>query len=251
MDRREPTDPIKHTEMRWCAPQFTLQSNQLYRRSLDNILLRCVSTNVVNKVINKVHVGVCGGHQSGPKLKYQLKRLGYYWLTMVVNCIEYAKWCHICQWQSDYGHVPAEPLHTTSCSWSFSKWGMDIVGSITPTSTKEHRYILASTDYFSKWEEAIALLEIKAFDIVWFIKVHLIYRFGVPDHIIIDNGQLFVSSPLYRLMAKYNINLEHSSYYYPQANGLAKTFNKTLCKIIKKMVSRHKKDWHECLHEVL
>lgn len=52
-------------------------------------------------------------------------------------------------------------------------------------------------------------------------------------------------------MTKYNTDLEHSSRYYPLANGLAKAFNKTLCKIIKKMVSRHKKDWHEHLLEAL
>lgn len=52
-------------------------------------------------------------------------------------------------------------------------------------------------------------------------------------------------------MEKYNIDLEHSSRYYPQANGLPEAFNKTLYKIIKKMVSRHRKDWHEQLLEAL
>lgn len=62
------------------------------------------------------------------------------------------------------------------------------MGPITPTSAKGHLYILAAIDYFSKWVEAVSLREIKASDIVWFVKVHLIYMFGVPDYIIIDNG---------------------------------------------------------------
>lgn len=66
--------------------------------------------------MNEVHTGVCGRHQSGPKLQYQLKRLDYYWPTMVVHCIEYAKRYCVCQLHSDYGHIPAEPLHTTFCS---------------------------------------------------------------------------------------------------------------------------------------
>lgn len=70
-------------------------------------------------------------------------------------------------------------------------------GTITPNSTKRHRYILAVTDYFSKRAKVVALREIKASDIIWFINVHLIYRFGVLDPIIINNGQPFVSSPLY------------------------------------------------------
>lgn len=117
-------------------------------------------------VMNKVHARVCGKNQSGPKLQYQLKRLGHYWPTMVVNCIEYAKRCHVCQLHSDYSHVLAKPLHTTSCSWLFFRWGMGIVGPITPTSAKGHRYILATRDYYSKWVEVVALREIKASDIV-------------------------------------------------------------------------------------
>lgn len=102
-------------------------------------------------MMNEVHAGVCGGHQSGTKLQHQLKRLGYYWPTMMVNCIEYAKRYRICQLHNDYGHVSVKPLHTTSFSWPFSKWGMDIVGPITPNSANRHYYILAMTDYFSKW----------------------------------------------------------------------------------------------------
>lgn len=52
-------------------------------------------------------------------------------------------------------------------------------------------------------------------------------------------------------MAKFSIHLEHSSRYYSQANGLVEAFNKTPYKIIKKMVTRHKKDWHEHLPEAL
>lgn len=85
LDGREPSDPIKSAEMQWRAPWFTLQDNQLYRRSLDGILLQCLSTEEASKVMNEVNMGVCGRHQSGPKLLYPLKRLGYYWPSIVVD----------------------------------------------------------------------------------------------------------------------------------------------------------------------
>jgi len=34
-------------------------------------------------------VGVCGAHQAGPKLANQIKRLGYYWPTMVQDAIKF------------------------------------------------------------------------------------------------------------------------------------------------------------------
>jgi hypothetical protein len=43
---------------------------------------------------------------------------------------------------------------------------------------------------------------------------------------------------------KYNIILGHSIAYYPQANGLTKSSNKTLITIIKKVLNEKKKSWH-------
>ncbi|XP_075099327.1 uncharacterized protein LOC142176143 [Nicotiana tabacum] len=39
--------------------------------------------------------------------------------------------------------------------------------------------------------------------------------------------------------------------YYAAANGLAKAFNKTLCNLLKKVVSKSKRDWHERMEEAL
>ncbi|TYK29707.1 uncharacterized protein E5676_scaffold3607G00170 [Cucumis melo var. makuwa] len=54
-----------------------------------------------------------------------------------------------------------EPLHPTVASWPFEAWGLDLVGPITLKSSAGHSYILATTDYFSKWVEAIPLREAK------------------------------------------------------------------------------------------
>jgi hypothetical protein len=35
--------------------------------------------------------------------------------------------------------------------------GMDMIGKINPPSSKGHQFILAITDYFTKWVEAIPI----------------------------------------------------------------------------------------------
>ena len=130
-------------------------------------------------------------------------------------------------------------------------WGMDIIGPFVPPSSAGYRYILAATDYFSKWAEAVALKDIKSTVVSEFIRTHIIYRFGIPESIIMDNGQPFRSDALNKLFAKYKIKNNHSSRYHALANGLAEAFNKTLCKIFKKMVDKNKKAWHEKLQEAL
>ncbi|KAL0293160.1 UNVERIFIED_CONTAM: hypothetical protein Sradi_6953500 [Sesamum radiatum] len=44
-----------------------------------------------------------------------------------------------------------------------------------------HLYILAATDYFSKWAEAVPLKEVKKENVADFIRINIIYRYGVPS----------------------------------------------------------------------
>ncbi|XP_070022108.1 uncharacterized protein [Nicotiana sylvestris] len=39
--------------------------------------------------------------------------------------------------------------------------------------------------------------------------------------------------------------------YNAVANGLAEAFNKTLCNLLKKVVSNSKRDWNDCMEEAL
>ena len=202
-------------------------------------------------MLKEAYDGICGAHQPGPRLCDRIRRLGYYWPTMIADAAAYAKSCKACQIHADFRHQPPELLHPTAASWPFDAWGMDIVGPISPPSSKGHRFILAITDYFSKWSEAIPLVEVKTANVVNFIKHHVIYRFGVPRRIVHDNGPQFVSQAYSRFCNKYRIQDVASTAYNPAANGLAEAFNKTIIKLLKKFVSTSKQDWHEKLGECL
>jgi transposase InsO family protein len=126
-------------------------------------------------------------------------------------------------------------------------WGMNVVGPIHPPSSKGHRFILAATDYFSKWSEVVALKEVEAENVGGFIRNTLIYHFGVPARIISDNGRSFKNRQLEKLFSKFKIKQHFSTAYNPSVNGQAEAFNKVLCKLLKKVVSQNKKQWHEKL----
>jgi len=64
-------------------------------------------------------------------------------------------------------------------SWPLEGWGFEVVGPITPKSSAGHSYIMAATDYFSKWAEVIPLREVKKENVVDFTRIHIIYRYGV------------------------------------------------------------------------
>ena len=82
--------------------------------------------------------------------------MGYYWPTMVQDSMECAKKCETCQYHTNFIHQSLEPLHPTVASWPFDAWGLDEIGPL-PKSSGGHLYILAATDYFSQWAEAVPL----------------------------------------------------------------------------------------------
>lgn len=62
--------------------------------------------------------------------------------------------------------------------------------------------------------------------------------------IIINNAQAFKSKKLVSFFNYYNITLGHSIAYHPHGNGLAKSSNKSLVRIIKRILQENKRSWH-------
>ena len=248
---RLPSNPKRKVDLRRRALRFAYLNDTLYRRSIEGILLRCLSKEEAANALYETHAGTCGAHQAGPKLAAQLKRLGYYWPTMVQDSMKFAKTCKVCQLHGDFIHQPPQLLHPTMLSWPFETWGLDVIGPFKPPSSRFHQYTLAGTYYFSKWVKAVPLKEVRALDVVNFIKNHIIYRYGVPSKIIYDNALYFKNQSMWKLIEKYKFRHGRSASYNPSANGQAEAFNKVLCKILKKMVSKNKRDWHDRLPEAL
>ncbi|XP_020081405.1 uncharacterized protein LOC109705053 [Ananas comosus] len=246
-----PEEKSRQAQIKKRAMRYVFVNDQLYRRSYDQLWLKCLSPNEIKQVMHEVHSGVCGAHQSGPKMRLKIKHLGYYWPTMIQDCMMYARKCHQCQIHGDFIHRHPNPLHPTIASWPFDMWGTDVIGPINPLSSRGHKFILAATDYFSRWVEAIPLREVKADDVVKFFKENILYRFGVPRRIISDNGTAFRSFKVNRFATQHKIDWRYSSIYNARANGLAEAFNKTLTKLLKKIIGKNQKEWHMRIIEAL
>ncbi|KAL0290788.1 UNVERIFIED_CONTAM: hypothetical protein Sradi_7043100 [Sesamum radiatum] len=116
----------------------------------------------------------------GPKLHFRIKRMGYYWPTMVKDCMNYVRRGQACQIHTNLIYQPPESLHPTIVSWPFDAWGLDIVGPMTKSSGG-HMYILAATDYFSKWAEAVPLKKVME-NVADFMRTNIIYHYDVPRY---------------------------------------------------------------------
>jgi hypothetical protein len=147
--------------------------------------------------------------------------------------------------------VPALVINPIIKPWPFRGWGMDMIDKINPPSSKGHQYILAITNYFTKWVEAIPMKSVTSKDVINFIKEHVIHRFVIPQTIMTDGGSVFRSKEFRKFTTGVGIKLIRSSPYYAQANGQAEASNQSLIKLIKRKIDEHPRRWHEVLSEAL
>ena len=97
------------------------------------------------------------------------------------------KRCDQCQRFTPNIHQPGGILNPFSSPWSFAQWGLDTVGPF-PKVTRNRRWLLVGTDYFTKWVEAKPLANIKDIDAKRFVWKNIVTWFGIPHTLILDNG---------------------------------------------------------------
>ncbi|XP_059070734.1 uncharacterized protein LOC131077143 [Cryptomeria japonica] len=167
--------------------------------------------------------------------------------------IENTSWkCEACQKFSGkikyQGALPLRPMHVEE---PFQQWGLNLIGQITNHSSGGHRWILVAIDYLTKWVEAIPTKQATSRVVIKFMMENIITRFGVPARIITDNSMCFRSEELDTFYEEYDIKVSHSPPYNPQANGQAKSSNKNILKIIKKILGHNKRAWDSKLNLAL
>ncbi|KAC9170972.1 hypothetical protein E3N88_46271 [Mikania micrantha] len=158
--------------------------------------------------------------------------------------------CDACQRHSNILYQLAEPLYPIVSSWPFMKWRMDIVGKL-PKAPGGKVFMLAMTDYFSKWIEAEAFVQVREKEVISFIKRNILTRFGIPAEITCDNGSQFIGKRTTNFCEAWGIKMITSTPVHPQANGQAESSNKIIINNLKKKLGSKKGKWAEELLFVL
>ena len=169
---------------------------------------------------------------------------------MQKEALEYMKKCDQCQRLAPNTHKPRGFLNPFSNPWPFAQWGLDIVIPF-PKAAGNKKYLLVSTDYFTKWVETEPLVNIRDVDVKKFIWKNIITRFGIPHSFISDNGLQFDSKSFRRYCCELGITNRYSTPAYPQGNGQAEAVNKVIVSGFKKWLDDAKGRWVEELPHVL
>ncbi|XP_070041780.1 uncharacterized protein [Nicotiana tomentosiformis] len=193
-----------HTQkctLRRLANHFFQSGGILYRRTPDLGLLRCVNANEASRLLEEIHTGTCGLHMNDFVLAKKILRAEYFWMTM----------------ETYY-----------------------VIGPIEPAALNRHRFILVAIDYFTKWVEAASYKAVTKNVVEDFVRDRIVYRFGVPESIIIDDAANLNSDLMKSICETFKIKHQNSTAYKPQMNGVVEAANKNIKKILRKMVDNYK-----------
>ena len=139
----------------------------------------------------------------------------FVWPGMSKDIRQWTRSCLQCQRAKVTTHVraPVEPLPMPSSR--FESLHVDLVGLL-PLS-QGFSYLLTVVDRFTRWPEAIPVVDISAETCARAFLMHWVARFGVPATLTSDRGRQFVSE----LWKKTAILL--GTYIYECHNGISST----------------------------
>ena len=142
-------------------------------------------------------------------------RVGFYWPSLFSDVYKETTKCHQCHIFEGKRKVVSVPLNPISLEAPFQQWGLDFIGEINPNSSGQHRWILTTTDYFTKWIEPIPTRRAIEEVIMDFLEDNILARFSCLKRIVTDNVPAFKSKKMINFFHKYHISLNHSTAYYP------------------------------------
>jgi IS30 family transposase len=104
-----------------------------------------------------------------------------------------------------------------------STWGPDLVGPF-KKAKEGFRHIFIAVDKFIKWIEVKPTTSITVAKAVELFK-EIMYRFGVPNNIIMDNRTQFTVREFKDFCADLGIKINYASVPHPWSNGQVERSN--------------------------
>ena len=143
--------------------------------------------------------------------------------------IDIARWCRSCkgcQTAKVSRHNTPVFGKFTEPTERFDHVHIDIVGPL--PYANGFRYLLTCVDRFTRWPEAIPIVDIRAETVADAFFSGWIARYGTPATITTDRGALFESKLRDNLCNQFGIIRNRTTSYHPQWNGMVERFQRQL-----------------------
>lgn len=225
--------PENVSAYKFCENEYCVSGDILLRGT------RIVIPKVLQEPILKL------AHEGHPGITVMKRRLRskVWWPKIDAMAQETVTGCEGCLAVS----VPAAPEPLVRRAFPSEPWRQLALDLLGPLPSGHH--LLVVIDYFSRYIEIEVLTRIDSSEIIKRLKV-MWARFGIPHSITLDNGRQFTSEEFHNFAKTYNIQLLHTTPYWPQMNGEVERQNRSILKRIK-ISHQSGREWRDDLTEYL
>ena len=225
-------DQAKDVEFTRLRHSTTSTMNFKLLKSFDNQLIWCdVSTGhnrpyITAKFRRKVFLNLHGlGHPSHRATK-PLINTRFVWHGMNIDIARWCRSCEGCQTAKVSRHNTPVFGKFTEPTERFDHVHIDIVGPL--PYANGFRYLLTCVDRFTRWPEAIPIVDIQTETVADAFFSGWIARYGTPATITTDRGAQFESKLWDNLCNQFGIIRNRTTSYHPQSNGMVERFHRQL-----------------------
>ena len=185
------------------------------------------------------------GH-NGFRRTYNAMKRQYYWPGMRKDILRHCKRCHQCSLQNQStGEIGFDHFNVPSLLMEFIC--MDLVGPISPQTSKGNRYMLTVIDMLTGYTIAVAIPDKRAETVCKAYRDQVYCTFGGSSRILTDNGMEFKSKEMKQICEDLDIKQVFSLVYTPQANGRLEGWHRFLKSCIAKHIRGAEVEWDDLI----
>ena len=185
----------------------------------------------------------------GAKATNKLISEHFVWHRMKPTITKWVKECQHCQASKVQRHVRHPPQDFDSPTGRFGHLHVDVVGPLPPSNG--YRYLFTVIDRWTRWPDAIPIVEATSQSCATALLHGWISRFGTPETITSDRGTTFTSELWAHLTRFLGCKAPHTTAYHPQANGMIERFHRSLKASLMARLEGQSSQWFHHLPFVL
>ena len=185
------------------------------------------------------------GH-NGFRRTYNAMKRQYYWPGMRKDILRHCKTCHQCMLQNQGGgEVGFDHFNTPSLPMEFIC--MDLVGPISPRTSKGNKYILTVIDMLTGYTIAVPIEDKRSETVCKAYRDFVYCIFGGSSRILTDNGTEFKSREMKQVCEELDIKQVFSPVYTPQSNGRLEGWHRFFKACIAKHIRGTDVEWDDLI----
>jgi len=222
---------------------FTKENGILWRKTpagLRAAVPKSLRVVIMKQQHDSLLSGHCGKSTTNRKIAMQ-----YWWPRRRIEVDQYVASCLECQKRTLHGSIEMPMQSLPQCKKRFELVGMDIM--YLPTSAEGYRYVLTLIDHFSRYLIMVPLKDQTAETIAEAIVLNFILTFGVPQSVLSDQGQNFLSLVWQNICKLLGVKKLRTSPYRPQCNGKTESVQGKIKKILSHYLNARQDNWPKIL----